>query len=178
MNIRILSGAALVAVLSGCATATASFPPVSVPDALQAPAGHKLSLEVNGTGVQIYVCSPAKANPAQTEWAFKAPEATLTDAAGVVVGKHYAGPTWEGKDGSKVVGEVKAKHDDPAGKAIPWLLLSAKSASGDGVFSRVTFIQRLATEAGNAPADGCTAADLGKEARVPYKALYRFYVAS
>ena len=74
-------------------------------------------------------------------------------------------------------GEVKAKQDDPAGQAIPWLLLAAKSASGDGTFGRVSYIQRVATEAGKAPADGCTTADLGKQARVPYKALYRFYVA-
>lgn len=175
MNTRIFHAAAVAAALSGCASA--AFPPVAVPDALQPPAGHKLSLEANATGVQIYVCSAAKADPAQAEWVFKAPEAALFDAAGAGSGKHYAGPTWEGNDGSKVVGEVKAKQDDPAGKAIPWLLLAAKSASGDGAFGRVSYVQRVATEAGKAPADGCTTADLGKQARVPYKALYRFYTA-
>ena len=174
MNARIFHAAAVAAALSGCASA--GFPPVAVPDALQPPAGHRLSLAANASGVQIYVCSAAKADPAQAEWVFKAPEAALFDAAGAVIGKHYAGPTWEGKDGSKVVGEVKAKQDDPAGKAIPWLLLAARSASGDGVFGRVSYVQRVATEAGKAPADGCTTADLGKQARVPYQALYRFYV--
>ncbi len=174
MNTRLLSTAALAAALSACAST--GFPPVTVPDALQAPTGHKLSLAANATGVQIYVCSAAKAAPAQAEWVFKAPEAALFDAAGASLGKHYAGPAWEGLDGSKVVGEVKAKQDDPAGQAIPWLLLAAKSASGDGTFGRVSYVQRLATEAGKAPAGGCTTADLGKEARVPYKALYRFYV--
>jgi len=51
------------------------------------------------------------------------------------IGKHYAGPTWESNDGSKVVGEVKARDDGPAPTAIPWLLLSAKSTSGNGAFS-------------------------------------------
>jgi|SRR5471032_1420793 len=171
-----LSGITLLAALTGCATT--SLPPLAVPDALQAPAGQKLVLDARATGVQIYVCSATKADPAHTEWAFKAPEATLFDAEGNSVAKHYAGPSWESPDGSKVVGAVKAKLDDPAGKAIAQLLLSAKSVSGTGLFSQVTYIQRLATDAGNAPADGCTAAELGKEARVPYTARYRFYVAS
>lgn len=181
MNTRIFSGHTLYAVtllaaLSGCATT--SLPPLAIPDALQAPAGQKLVLDARATGVQIYVCSAAKADPAQTQWVFKAPEATLFDAAGNSVATHFAGPSWESPDGSKVVGAVQAKQDDPAGKAIPQLLLSAKSVSGSGVFGAVTYIQRLATEAGNAPAGGCTAAELGKEARVPYTARYRFYVSA
>lgn len=174
MIVRLLPAAALAAALTGCAGT--GLPPVAVPDALQAPAGNQLSREAHASGVQIYVCSAAKADPARAEWVFKAPEAALSDAAGASLGKHYAGPTWEGPDGSKVVGEVKAKQDDPAGQAIPWLLLAAKSASGGGMFGRVSYVQRLATVAGKAPAGGCTTAELGKEARVPYQALYRFYV--
>lgn len=174
MNMRLFPAAALAAALSGCAST--GFPPVTVPDALQVPAGQRLSLEANASGVQIYVCGAAPTDPAQAQWVFKAPEAALADAAGASLGKHYAGPTWEGNDGSKVVGEVKAKQDDPAGLAIPWLLLAAKSTSGDGVFGRVSYVQRLATKAGKAPSGGCSTAELGKEARVPYQALYRFYV--
>ena len=93
------------------------------------------------------------------------------------IGKHYAGPTWESNDGSKVVGEVKAKDAGPNASAIPWLLLSAKSTTGDGVFSHTQSIQRLHTVGGKAPADGCNQTLLGKETRVPYKATYFFYVA-
>lgn len=50
------------------------------------------------------------------------------------IGKHYAGPTWEGKDGSKVVGEVNARDNGPDPNAIPWPLLSAKSKSGTGAY--------------------------------------------
>ena len=134
-----------------------------------------MSLETSATGVQIYVCGPAKSDPAQFEWSLKTPEAELFNAAGNKVGKHYFGPTWEAADHSQVVGEVKARQDDPQGKAIPWLLLSAKSNIGKGAFGTVSFIQRLATEAGKAPADACTTATLGQEVRVPYKAIYRFF---
>jgi len=45
-----------------------------------------------------------------------------------------------------------------------------------GVFSRVESIQRLNTAGGSAPAGGCSKDQLGKEIRVPYKAMYYFYV--
>ena len=149
----------------------------AIPDKLKLPDSQQVSLEVRATGVQIYTCGTSKADPARFEWAFKAPEADLFDAAGKKVGSHYAGPTWESTDGSKVVGEVKAKDDGPDPAAIPWLLLSAKSTSGTGVFAPTLSIQRLNTAGGKAPGDGCDQAHAGKEARIAYKATYVFSVA-
>jgi len=107
----------------------------------------------------------------------KAPEADLFDSNGKKIGKHYAGPTWESNDGSKVIGEVKARDNGPDASAIPWLLLSAKSTSGKGVFSQALSIQRLFTVGGKAPAEGCDQAQSGKEARIAYKARYFFFAA-
>ena len=149
----------------------------SVPEKLRAPDTQKLSLEVKAAGVQIYTCAASKSDPARFEWVFKAPEAELFDGAGKKIGTHYAGPTWESTDGSKVVGEVKAKDDGPDPAAIPWLLLSAKSTSGTGVFGRTQSIQRLNTVGGKAPAEGCDQAHAGQEARIAYKATYTFFVA-
>src|SRR5712692_1216230 len=170
-----MAGASLAAILAGCAASNVGTNPV-VPDNLRVPAGQTLSLVSPATGVQIYECSAGKTDPAKFEWAFKAPEADLFDLSGRKMGKHYAGPTWESNDGSKVVGEVKARDDGPNANAIPWLLLRAKSTSGKGVFSQTQSIQRLYTVGGKAPATGCNRAQLGKEARVPYKATYYFYV--
>jgi hypothetical protein len=149
----------------------------AVPEKLKVPDTQKLSLEVKATGVQIYACSASKTDPARFEWVFKAPEADLFDSAGKKIGSHYAGPTWESTDGSKVVGELKAKDDGPDPAAIPWLLLSAKSTSGTGVFARTLSIQRLHTVGGKAPADGCDQEHAGKETRIAYKATYAFSVA-
>ena len=149
----------------------------AIPDKLKLPDSQQVSLEVRASGVQIYSCGASKADPARFEWTFKAPEADLFDAAGKKVGSHYAGPTWESTDGSKVVGEVKAKDDGPDPAAIPWLLLSAKSTSGAGVFAPTLSIQRLNTAGGKAPGDGCDQAHAGKEARIAYKATYVFSVA-
>lgn len=148
-----------------------------MPAQLKTPATQILALETGATGVQIYQCGASKTDTYRYEWIFKAPEANLFDDAGKKIGFHYGGPTWEASDGSKVVAELKARDNGPDASAIPWLLLSAKSTSGNGVFSRVLSIQRVHTVGGKAPESGCTQATSGKEVRVPYKATYYFYVA-
>ena len=146
-----------------------------VPEALKAPADQVLAFELQATGVQIYECRALKDDPARFEWAFKAPQAELFDASGLLVGKHYGGPTWESPDGSKVVGEVKAKDTSLSSGSIPWLLLGAKATAGKGLFSPVKSIQRLNTVGGAAPVNA-SQAQAGQEARVPYTATYAFYV--
>ena len=147
-----------------------------VPEALKAPVDQVLAFELQATGVQIYECRANKEVPTRFEWAFKAPQADLFDASGKQVGRHYGGPTWEGMDGSRVAGDVMAKDTSLSGGSIPWLLLGAKSTSGDGLFSRVRSIQRLNTTGGAAPAEAPSAGQAGQEVRVPYTATYAFYV--
>jgi len=57
-------------------------------------------------------------------------------------------------------------------------LMSAKSTSGAGVLGQTVAIQRVQTVGGKVPVDGCSEAQAGKEARVPYSAMYYFYVAT
>ena len=171
-----VAGIALASGLSGCADMTAA-PPAAIPEALKVPDGQVLMMKTQGNGVQIYQCGAAKDDAARFEWTLKAPEAALFDTSGNPIGKHYAGPSWEALDGSKVVGEVKARDNGPDPAAIPWLLLGAKSNSDSGVFSAVRYVQRLYTVGGKAPADGCDGGHAGAEVRVAYKAAYYFYSA-
>jgi Protein of unknown function (DUF3455) len=145
-----------------------------VPESLRAPAGEEVILKAEATGVQIYVCQAgADKNFA---WVLKAPEAELADAAGKKIAHHFAGPTWKHIDGSEVTGKVIAKQDAPKPGAIPWLLLAAASHTGEGIFSRVTSIQRIHTQGGLPPkANTCDASANGKESRSPYSADYYFY---
>jgi hypothetical protein len=161
--------------MAGCAVADTAMLP-DVPDALRVPVTQMLSRQMQVNGVQIYECEVRKGNPVGFEWVFKAPEADLFDSAGHNIGRHYAGPTWEASDGSKVVGEVKARDNGPDPNAIPWLLLTAKSTAGDGIFSKTRNIQRIRTSGGKAPTEGCIQPAVGAQARVPYKAEYFFYV--
>jgi hypothetical protein len=150
--------------------------PPDVPNNLKAPDGQMVLLKAAGQGVQIYACSAKAGQPDHFEWVFKAPVADLMDDQGEKIGRHYAGPTWEANDGSKVVGEVQQRADAPQPGAVPWLLLKAKSNQGNGTFRNVTYIQRVDTEGGAAPKVGCDAQHNGAEARVDYKAAYYFYV--
>ncbi|HEY2675388.1 MAG TPA: DUF3455 domain-containing protein [Steroidobacteraceae bacterium] len=161
--------AALCAGLAACATTAAAPEPLRVPDT------QRLIVQLHATGVQIYQCQPGKNDSTHFDWSFKQPEAALFTKAGKSAGKHFAGPSWEANDGSKVTGEVKASTDSPQSDSIPWLLLRAKTTSGDGLFSAVLSIQRLNTVGGNPPAKDCSPDQSGQLLRVPYTADYLFY---
>ena len=164
-----------VALIPGCATAPP--PAFEIPAALSVPADQRLVAVVEATGVQIYDCAPAKEPALGNVWTFRAPEAELRDPGGSPFGRHYAGPTWEARDGSKVVGVVTAKENAPEPTAIPWLLLSTGATYGHGILDHTQSIQRLKTVGGQPPTVECSSAELGREMRVPYQAEYRFYLA-
>jgi hypothetical protein len=148
--------------------------PAGVSDKLGPAADEKLAFVLNAQGMQIYACKPTAKDPNAYAWAFVAPEATLLEK-GVTVGRHYAGPTWESSsDRSSVKGAVRERQDGGTGN-IPWLLLAATPAEADGMFAKVTSIQRLATRGGVEPTEVCNEANAGKEVRVPYTADYYFY---
>jgi hypothetical protein len=144
-----------------------------VPAVLQVPAGNKVSFHAYAVGVQIYGATNSPTAPTQLVWVFRAPEAVLfaDDEGNGEIGIHYAGPTWESESGSKVVGRVVTNA--PAANTIPWLLLQARSTEGPGPLEGTTYIQRVNTTGGLAPATA--PAQAGQEARVPYTAEYYFF---
>ena len=134
---------------------------------LDAPAGSTGGVRMYATGVQIYSWTGSS-------WAFVAPRAELyADANGKgMVGTHYAGPRWESVSGSTVKGAVIDRCiADP--NAIPWLSIAATYEGGPGVFQKVTFIQRVNTVGGTAPAH--PGSFVGQVEEVPYTAEYYFY---
>jgi|GEM_PF-676744 hypothetical protein len=154
-----------------------------VPTTLQVPAGNRVSFHAYAVGVQIYGATASATSPTGFAWTFQAPEAVLFDADDNVVGIHYAfaGPTrpaWESESGSRVVGARTVPPVTVNSNAIPWLILSAVPTNtvGPGIFARTTYIQRVNTTGGLAPAAAPSA--LGQEARVPYTAEYYFFRAA
>jgi hypothetical protein len=138
-------------------------------DSLRVPAGHRLVATLFARGDQVYRWSG-------TAWVFVEPVAKLyvNRHSRWVAGTHYVGPTWESRRGSKVVGAV-AKRCPADLASIPWLLLQATSSGGAGIFRDVTYIQRINTAGGNAPAQ--PGASVGELRNVAYTADYRFYRA-
>ncbi len=169
----VVSAAALLTLGARHPAPTAMAPPCmeELPADVRAPDGNELGFALAADGVQVYTCAASGASYA---WAFKAPDATLSEVTGGAAGTHGAGPTWRSTDGSSVVGEkVGSTTPDPA--AIPWLLLRASSHEGGGRMADVTYVARIRTSGGNAPAKGCDKAHAGAVARVPYQAVYCFY---
>jgi len=143
-------------------------------------------------GTQNYVCLLGNSGFA---WTFFGPQATLFNDEGRQVITHFlsANPdengtlraTWQqSHDTSAVWALAVATSTDAAyvqADAIPWLKLqvvgSEDGPTGGAALSRTTFVQRVNTRGGIAPAaGGCSqAADIGKKALVPYTADYVFY---
>jgi hypothetical protein len=137
----------------------------AVPGDIRVPDGNKRFLDVHAAGVQIYSCNG-------TAWTLVAPRANLYDR-GRLFGTHFAGPAWQAKDGSTVVGaRVAGVNVDPT--AIDWLLLSA-TPTAPGRLGKTTFIQRINTSGGRAPASGCDPSTVGATVEVPYTADYVFW---
>lgn len=168
---------ALILLVAACASPPAPAPIARVPEKLQPAANESLAMIVSARGVQIYECRSRREPGGGFEWAFAAPEADLFDARGSRIGRHYAGPHWEARDGSKIAGTVKERADAPLADAIPWLLLTAKSVGPEGSFSKVTSIQRVNTVGGIVPTTGCSEATAGAAARISYTADYYFFTA-
>jgi hypothetical protein len=161
---------------AGAPQATAPAPPAEMlPAVIRPPAGTVLLFRARAEGYQVYQCKARPDNANEFAWTLKGPDAVLFNDRGEKVGTHYAGPFWEAADGSKVRAAVKASHKAPDASAIPWLLLTVTARGGKGQFAAVKYVARVDTWAGQAPAAGCTRADVGKEVRVKYQATYLFY---
>lgn len=148
--------------------------PKETPAALNPPADATLKVALAARGVQIYVCAAPAAGGAPA-WTLKAPHAVLSQGNGEEAAIHFAGPSWQALDGSLVTGARTASAPGSDAAAIPWLLLKAATNVGAGLFSDVTWIQRLDTVGGVAPATGCDATHVDAQVLVPYTANYFFY---
>ena len=132
---------------------------------------------VYAAGVQKYRCQ------SNGTWLFTDPEATLFRSRRTrkPIGTHFLNfatgrPVWQYQDGSAV--EAARRASLPAGAGdIPWLLLqTVVTIAGDGDrFTQTTWVQRLETSGGVAPAGTCTP---GATAAVPYSADYVFWQAT
>ncbi|MBB5163190.1 DUF3455 domain-containing protein [Mycobacterium sp. AZCC_0083] len=149
-------------------TATATKEDVGsagLPPPLVVPAGNRLTSSLDGSGVQVYQC-------VKGQWTLLQPAAILTEG-GKPVGLHFKGPVWVSTVDGSEVGAAPVATVTQSG-AIPELLLKANQNQGEGMFSKVTYVQRLRTSGGVAPAGSCPE---GSQQAIRYSAVYRFWSA-
>jgi hypothetical protein len=200
----VLAGVAVMAfALPSPAPAYAdTITPPPVPDDIQVPAGNKLFLVGHAVGTQNYICLPTATG---IRFVLFTPQATLFDEEGGQLITHYFSPnpeevntdpkvlgdhpvraTWQdSKDSSTVWGRVypgdsygESDYVEPG--AIPWLLVTIvghqDGPTGGDRLSGTTYIQRLNTHGGVAPATGCSSPEnIGNMTFVPYTTDYYFY---
>jgi hypothetical protein len=179
-----LTGAlAATALMAACGTTNQPAPSPMfsqdrLPDAVRVPAGNRVAMETVGVGDITYECRDKANAPGQTEWVFVGPKAVLNDRSGKQVGTYYGPPaTWESGDGSKLTATQLAVAPSGAGN-LPYQLVKANPAMGNGAMTGVTFIQRVALQGGVAPASPCAPANKGERQTVKYQADYIFWKAA
>jgi len=133
--------------------AVVAVPMLSVPAAVAAQAlpdaiavkGATVVLRLHAEGAQIYECKTASRG--QLIWQFREPTASLFQD-GANLGRHYAGPSWEG-GGSILVAKPDVRAPGGGPRDIPWLKLEVTERRGDGPLKDVTTVQRIDTQGGN-----------------------------
>lgn len=182
--------AVLVGAMPTAATADMIMPP-TVPDMLSVDEENKPFLVGHAIGTQNYICLPSDDG---VKFKLFTPQATVFDGGGMEIGTHYFGPNpaddgairaaWQdSKDTSTIWGKLvhaSADTEFVAPDAIAWLLVEvvgeAMGPSGGDTMIGTTYIQRVNTTGGTAPATGCESSeDVGASAFVPYVADYVFY---
>jgi hypothetical protein len=142
--------------------------------ALRASADEEPAFVLSARGTNLFQCKARGDAPDAYAWYFVAPEATLYEGARVA-GSHRAVGQFESDgDRTSVFGVIRATQPGGADN-LPWVAMRAVPTGDSGMFAGVTTIQRVNTAGGVAPAEGCTAANAGNEARVNFTADYYFY---
>ncbi len=163
--------------MATAAGAMPAFSQAGLPSAVQVPSGNQVAMETVGVGEITYQCREKVDASGQYEWVFVGPKAVLNDRSGMAVGSYYGPPaTWESRDGSKLTATQVAVAPAGAGN-IPYQLVKANPAMGQGAKTVVTYVQSVATRGGEAPTMACDAPAKGRNEIVRYQADYIFYRA-
>ena len=178
----------------------------NTPAAITPPAGNSAFFVGHAVGTQGYICLPTSTGASWTVNGARPEATLFTNILGeaVQIITHFLSPnanpngfaptpipfanaTWQSSfDSSKVWGQpihdIRAGSDPscPNAGSIPCVLLqvigSEPGPAGGKLLAKTTFIQRLNTNGGSAPATGClSSGDVANQVLVPYSADYFFF---
>ena len=203
-----VSGVALAQVNKDEAAFNVSIPSPVTPVAITPPVGNSAFLLGHAVGTQGYVCLPSGTGASWTVNGARPEATLFTNLFGEAqqIITHFLSPntnpnefapkplpfgnvTWQSSfDSSKVWAQTQhfvlagSEPSCPNTGSIACVLLQVigeeEGPAGGRLLTKTTFIQRLNTNGGSAPATGCSVAgDVGKQTLVPYSADYFFFRA-
>ena len=156
--------------IAGCGSSSepvdaAALTPPDVPNAIKAPADEHVGGRFHVVAAETFACQQQTNADGGTggvtyAWTTVALDAKLLDwDTNATIGMHTHSPlpTFTSTDGSSVVAMPTAMVPSPNGTGGPWLLLTAVSHSGTGIFSSATSLQRINTAGGGMPPATCDA---------------------
>ena len=147
-RLGLVAALSLLSACSSVGTMGVGFSQDGLPDPIKVPGGNKVAWETVGSGDITYEFRDKAGVPGQTEWVFVGPKAVLKDRSGMQVGTYFGPPaTWAALDGSKVTATQLAVAPAGAGN-LPYQLVKANPATGQGAMTGVSYIQRVALKGG------------------------------
>jgi len=164
----------LSALLAGCAGMPENMAAPPLPTAVRVPAGHRHTMTLKSVGTLNYECRARPGMAGAYAWALDSPDAALLHWSGLRVGRYYAGPTLEYRDGSRITLKLVGASPDEPGK-LPIQLYETARRSADGEFGAVRYVQRLNAVASE-PSQPCTEARIGQGYKGDFSADFLFYV--
>jgi hypothetical protein len=173
------------------------IPDPVTPTAITPPVGSHLFLAGHAFGSQGYVCLPKEGSVSWTVNGAR-PEATLfatffgepiqiithflshDDDPKAPQPVAFGNATWQSSfDSSKVWASASCPNTGSIGCLLLTAIGTEEGPTGGKILSKTTFVQRLNTKGGSAPANpatGClSTSDVGHQVLVPYTADYFFY---
>lgn len=146
-----------------------------LPALIQVTAGNSVVLEATAHGSIIYVCRKEKQPLTAYKWIVAGEQAVLKDSEDKEIGT-YSGPParWSLDDKSFVNGSQVAASPNGA-KNIPFQLVKADVAGGQGKLTAVSYVQRVNTKGGVAPHAKCSSDNDDEKVEVDYQANFIFW---
>lgn len=144
-----------------------------LPEIMRVPAGNYVAWRTSGQGLITYECRLSYLSGPKLSWVVAGADATLGDSK--EAGMYTSPPeSWQSNDGSSVTGLDVVRARVGTERLYDQLVI-ANPASGAGLLSGVTYIQRIISDGGATPARPCNKSSIGEKMTSPYHAEFVFW---
>jgi hypothetical protein len=142
--------------------------------------GLSKGLVLEGNGTATYQAEPSASDPAKFVWKLKRTTAELSEfqpdpnvKETRITVRLTEDDVWTAVDGSRIEGSEKKSVRAPVSFSLPWASYDVVKTGGQGLLSGYSFVTRVQTHGGNAPAS--PPAHVGDSVQVRFAAEYWFY---